>query len=139
MKSGRGVSAAVSGRVGVGARNLLYRPELSEVGHGMPDPAADPYGYLMECRRRMRRAVLRFATMEARLIALEDYYIESMGDDLQGGLQMDKDGETATLDSKRGNARARAQTYALAILAEESIGRIWERRSEIPKQRSATP
>lgn len=93
--------------------------------YALPSPDLDGDAYLLECRARMNTALGDFAAIEGRIRELYAYWVERMGDEYEGWIQLRHpqtgDVEGKKLFSLRENARQRARTYAAIIQTELAL------------------
>jgi hypothetical protein len=93
--------------------------------HALPSPDLDGDAYLLECRKRMNTALTDYAAIEGRIRELYAYWVERMGDDWEGWIQLRHpqtgDIEAKQLFSLRENSRERVRTYASIIQAELAL------------------
>lgn len=82
------------------------------------DPDATPDAYVADCLARLRRAVAKFAAVEARMDVIEAHYVEKHGY-INGIGAADRDNEmTGVLAPQRRLAQNRVAVYAAALEAE---------------------
>ena len=93
--------------------------------YALPSPDLDGDAYLMECRKRMNEALSDYAAIEGRIRELYAYWVERMGDEYEGWIQLRHpqtgDIEGKKLFSLRENSRERARTYAAIIQTELAL------------------
>lgn len=91
----------------------------------MPSPNVNRDAFLRAVRHRMRVALVDFAEAERMVNRFAAYFTQVHGDNkFVGDVAFGDDPEAVSWISNRNSSRARVQTYALAILAEEQLSHL---------------